>query len=241
MRLRALFAITLLIAPAAPAATAQERAEAPATKPSYFTRLWELDEASRRVKFAFTPYRTTWILPYTYNGSPNSEIFSAADPARTLMKPEAAFQLSIKAKLWTARLRREGRPLARLHPEGLLAALRHRRVGALPDDGPRTGAHRQLRDPFSPAGLRRPLRPDRPEPSVQRNGQAPVAELEPSRGQRRPRARAPVAPRHRLGPRPVQAGQEREPGHHALSRSRAGPGLLLPGQAPLRDHVSGTI
>ncbi|MCK7518206.1 MAG: hypothetical protein MZV64_11035 [Ignavibacteriales bacterium] len=137
------------------------------------------------------------------------------------------------------RLRREGRPLARLHPKGLLAALRHRRVGALPDHGPRTGAHPQLRDPFPPAGLRRPLRPGRPEPPIQRNGQAAVAELEPSRGQRRPRARAPVASRHRLGPRPVQAGRERKPGHLALSRSRTGPGLLLPGQAPLRDHVPG--
>jgi len=99
MRFGALLAITLLIAPAAPGVPAQVRAEAAATRPSYFTQLWELDEASRRVKLAFTPYRTTWILPYTYNSSPNSEIFSAADPARTLRKPEVAFQLSIKAKL----------------------------------------------------------------------------------------------------------------------------------------------
>jgi len=102
MRLCALLAFTLLIAPSAPVARAQDRAEAPAARPSYFTRLWELDEASRHVKFAFTPYRTIWILPYTYNSSPNSELFSAADPARTLRKPEAAFQLSIKAKLWPA-------------------------------------------------------------------------------------------------------------------------------------------
>jgi phospholipase A1 len=87
------------LGPAGLAAAPQDPAPAPA-KPSYFTKLWELDEAGRRDKFAFTPYRTTYILPFSYNSSPNSEVFREADPARTLMRSEAAFQLSIKAKLW---------------------------------------------------------------------------------------------------------------------------------------------
>jgi phospholipase A1 len=70
-----------------------------AAEPSYFTRLWELDEATRRLKFAFTPYRTTYIMPFTSNSSPNSEVFREVDPERTLMRSEAVFQLSIKAKL----------------------------------------------------------------------------------------------------------------------------------------------
>jgi phospholipase A1 len=73
---------------------------APPEKLSYFARLWDLDEASRRNAFAFTPYRTSYILVYSTNSSPNADVFRDAEPARTLMKSEAAFQLSIKAKLW---------------------------------------------------------------------------------------------------------------------------------------------
>lgn len=72
----------------------------PDEKPSYFTRLWELDEENRRDKIAFTPYRTNYVLPYSYNSSPNAGVFQTADPGRTLMRSEAVFQLSIKAKLW---------------------------------------------------------------------------------------------------------------------------------------------
>lgn len=73
---------------------------APPKKPSYFSRLWQLDAESRRDASAFTSYRTTYILPYTYNSSPNVDAFRDVDPAKILMKSEAAFQLSIKARLW---------------------------------------------------------------------------------------------------------------------------------------------
>ena len=91
--------LAAVLAPAGQAAFPPDPA-APAEKPSYFTRLWELDEQGRRGKFAFTPYRTSYVLPYSYNASPNNEVFQDVDPERTLMKSEAAFQLSIKAKLW---------------------------------------------------------------------------------------------------------------------------------------------
>jgi phospholipase A1 len=73
---------------------------APPDKPSYFSKLWELDEAGRRASFAFTPYRTTYVLAYTYNASPNPAVFEGVEPPRTLMASEAAVQLSIKARLW---------------------------------------------------------------------------------------------------------------------------------------------
>jgi phospholipase A1 len=92
--------LTAALTPAAHAAMCSDPA-APATgKRSYFTRLWELDESDRRGHFAFTPYRSTYILGYSYNSSPNTEVFQEVDPKRTLMRSEAAFQLSIKAKLW---------------------------------------------------------------------------------------------------------------------------------------------
>jgi phospholipase A1 len=91
-----LLASLALTAAAAPTPAA---AASPA-KPSYFTRLWQLDEASRANKSAFTPYRTNYILIYSTNSSPNTDVFRNVEPERTLMKSESAFQLSIKARLW---------------------------------------------------------------------------------------------------------------------------------------------
>jgi phospholipase A1 len=68
--------------------------------PSYFTRLWELDDASRRTAFAVTLYRTSYLLVYSHNSSPNDDVFRDVEPTRTLMKSEATFQLSLKTKLW---------------------------------------------------------------------------------------------------------------------------------------------
>jgi phospholipase A1/A2 len=79
---------------------AQDAPAAAAGKPSYFTRLWELDDASRRAGPVFSSYHTNYVLAYTYNSSPNQAVFEDAEPPRTLKKSEAAFQLSFKAKLW---------------------------------------------------------------------------------------------------------------------------------------------
>ncbi len=69
-------------------------------KPSYFTTLWFLDEASRAGKSWITFHRPNYALVFSYNTSPNLAPLQQADPAKTLVKPEIAFQLSFKAKLW---------------------------------------------------------------------------------------------------------------------------------------------
>jgi phospholipase A1 len=92
--------VRLLAALVLAAAWPRPAAAAPPEKPSYFAKLWQLDEAGRRASFAFTPYRTSYVLALTYNSSPNQGVFRDVEPARTLMKTEAAIQLSIKARLW---------------------------------------------------------------------------------------------------------------------------------------------
>ncbi len=68
---------------------------------SYFSHLWELEPETRPGRFPITPYRSNYILPYTYNTSPNYDAVRAADPGKDLKYEEAAFQLSFKVKLWT--------------------------------------------------------------------------------------------------------------------------------------------
>jgi len=68
--------------------------------PSRLSRLWELDNTSRRGKYAITPYRTSYILAYTYNETPNERAVREADPDATVQKQEIKFQISFKTKLW---------------------------------------------------------------------------------------------------------------------------------------------
>jgi phospholipase A1/A2 len=70
-------------------------------KPSYFSRIWELEPETRTGRFPISPYRSNYILPYTYNSSPNYDAVRAADPSKDLKYEEATFQLSFKIKLWT--------------------------------------------------------------------------------------------------------------------------------------------
>ncbi|MBN1545915.1 MAG: phospholipase A [Syntrophaceae bacterium] len=67
---------------------------------SYLTRLWELDEENRHGKYALKTHRSNYILPFTYNTSPNVEQVREDDPDRDLKKEEVAYQLSVKVKLW---------------------------------------------------------------------------------------------------------------------------------------------
>lgn len=69
-------------------------------KASYFSRLWELDEGTRRGKYAIKLHQSTYILPFTYNISPNVDALREADPDKDLKKTEVTFQLSLKVKLW---------------------------------------------------------------------------------------------------------------------------------------------
>jgi phospholipase A1 len=83
---------------------AKESVERPpeekAEKASYFSRLWELDEETRRGKYPIKIHRSNYVLPFTYNESPNVDAVREADPDKDLKKPEVTFQLSLKVKLW---------------------------------------------------------------------------------------------------------------------------------------------
>ena len=81
-------------------ASAEEAAERRVANASYFSRLWELDGETRRGKHTITPHRSNYILPLTYNESPNIAAVRQADPDKDLKKAEVAFQLSLKTKLW---------------------------------------------------------------------------------------------------------------------------------------------
>ena len=80
--------------------SAEKAPEGKREKPSYFSRLWELDKETRRMKFAFTPHRSSYVLPFTYNNSPNVAAVREAEPDKDLKNVEVCFQLSIKFKLW---------------------------------------------------------------------------------------------------------------------------------------------
>ena len=67
---------------------------------AYLTELWELDETTRARKFPITPYRSNYILPFTYNGSPNNAAVQEVDPGKELIPQEVVYQISFKVKLW---------------------------------------------------------------------------------------------------------------------------------------------
>jgi phospholipase A1 len=70
-------------------------------QPSYFSHLWELEPETRSESYSFSPHRSNYLLPFTYNSSPNVDAVRQADPNKTLKKPEVKFQLSLKVKLWS--------------------------------------------------------------------------------------------------------------------------------------------
>ena len=67
---------------------------------SYFSHLWELEPKTRRGKYSLTPHGSNYILPYSYNVSPNYAAVRAADPGKDLKYEEVTFQLSLKVKVW---------------------------------------------------------------------------------------------------------------------------------------------
>jgi phospholipase A1 len=80
--------------------SAERAPEGKGEKASYFSRLWELDEGTRRGKYAIKLHRSTYVLPFTYNESPNVDAVREANPDKDLKKAEVTFQLSLKVKLW---------------------------------------------------------------------------------------------------------------------------------------------
>ncbi|MCK7461609.1 MAG: hypothetical protein MZU84_05890 [Sphingobacterium sp.] len=136
-------------------------------------------------------------------------------------------------------VRRSGRPLARLHPEGLLAALRHRR-GSAPFPGRSTTRRRSspaartrfrllgFDGRFLQVGLASTSPTAWPGRSRRDSNPVSVANVGLERGPFFP-------PGHRLGPRVLfDPGDNEHPGHHPAARLRPGPGLLVP---PKRHRV----
>jgi phospholipase A1 len=79
--------------------SAEKAPEEKGEKPSYLSRLWELDEETRSEGFAISPYRSNYILAFTYNKSPNVAVIQEAHPEDDVKKFEVDFQLSLKIKL----------------------------------------------------------------------------------------------------------------------------------------------
>jgi phospholipase A1/A2 len=69
-------------------------------KPSVMSRQWELDPASRKDPFVIRLHRPNYMLPFTYNNSPNSGAMLDNDRNAESQNIEAKFQLSFKVKLW---------------------------------------------------------------------------------------------------------------------------------------------
>jgi phospholipase A1 len=90
--------------PAAPAAAAAVPPAQPthpaASRVSALSRMWQLDDESRRHRFAIMPYRQNYLLPYTYNFNQEKQTYELANPGTEIDDAEAKFQLSLKMKLW---------------------------------------------------------------------------------------------------------------------------------------------
>jgi phospholipase A1 len=67
---------------------------------SYLSQLWDLEEESRREKYAITTHRANYMLPFTYVESPNEQPIQEVSPDKELKNAEIKLQLSFKIKLW---------------------------------------------------------------------------------------------------------------------------------------------
>jgi phospholipase A1 len=70
------------------------------TEPSYLSRKWQLDEETRRRRFAIMPHRQNYVLPITYNFNQEKQAYEAANPGTKIQDKELKYQLSLKIKLW---------------------------------------------------------------------------------------------------------------------------------------------
>jgi phospholipase A1 len=67
---------------------------------SYLSKLWDLDEETRRGKYTIMPHRSSYILPVTYNSLTNKELIEETSPGTDVLETEVKFQISLKVKLW---------------------------------------------------------------------------------------------------------------------------------------------
>ena len=86
--------------PAASPLPSATSADVEKEKPSVMSRQWELDPASRKDPFVIRLHRPNYILPWSYNRSPNSDTILDTDRDAESENIEAKFQLSFKVKLW---------------------------------------------------------------------------------------------------------------------------------------------
>jgi phospholipase A1 len=82
--------------PATPVAPVTTRSE---TRSSYLSQLWDLDAASPQERFSVLGHRSNYLLPFTYNASPNEEPILEAT-GEEVRDAEIAFQLSGKVLLF---------------------------------------------------------------------------------------------------------------------------------------------
>lgn len=82
---------------------ASEKAAVPESPISRTTQLWELDDASKRGRYAFRPHRPNYVLLANYSTSSNEAPYENATPdgLRT-QRVELTYQLSFKVKLLEA-------------------------------------------------------------------------------------------------------------------------------------------
>jgi phospholipase A1 len=66
---------------------------------SYLSQLWELDENKPRGQYALKTHRSNYIMPFTYNSTPNEQPIQDAI-GQDVMEAEVTFQISQKIKLW---------------------------------------------------------------------------------------------------------------------------------------------
>jgi phospholipase A1 len=85
--------------PETSAASSSGTPEQQVQKQSYLTKLWQLNPETRRGSFALMPHRDNYILPFTYNSTPNPEPFQAGVSGRDTQETEVKYQISLKVKL----------------------------------------------------------------------------------------------------------------------------------------------
>ncbi|HPB70965.1 MAG TPA: phospholipase A, partial [Syntrophales bacterium] len=78
----------------------EQRATIAASGGSALSRIWQLDDESRRRRFAIMPHRQNYILPYAYNFTQDKATYEKANPGTEIQNAESKFQLSLKMKLW---------------------------------------------------------------------------------------------------------------------------------------------
>ncbi len=75
-------------------------AEARREEPSFMSKRWQLDEESRRKRFAIMSHRQNYILPYTYNFHQEKDTYESVNPNVEIQDAEVKFQISLKMKVW---------------------------------------------------------------------------------------------------------------------------------------------